>query len=302
MNVSALTVIHNRRNLFAETIDSVLAQSTPVHEFVIIDDGSTDDLKELIDRYNDPRIKYHYVERIGRLPVLRNLALSKASGDVVAFIDSDDLWHADKIKLHLEDLKKNKSDVSFSDCQLFNWQGNIGERVCARMDKSAGLFSELIKKNQSLAFGTNLLFKRSSVGTMFDETLRLGDHDFVTMVCSRYKTSYVDQVLNYIRKHGENTSDGGSWYEIICHLEYNRTLAKLLRERAISAREYRRIKGMNWVKTGYCYMKQKRFLKASKFILNGFILRPKFSYLKLIIKLYALWAVFRIYQRRPAAA
>src|ERR1043165_6103029 len=105
MRVSALTIIHNRAYLFAETLQSVLRQSYPVAEFIIIDDGSTDNLRELLAEVNDERIRYYYFERVGRVSRLRNLAIQKSSCDVLAFIDSDDIWHADKIKKHVAEMQ-----------------------------------------------------------------------------------------------------------------------------------------------------------------------------------------------------
>src|ERR1044071_9776242 len=87
--ISALIILHNRRHLLAETIQSVLDQSYPITELVIIDDGSTDDPLSLIKQFNDERIKYHYYERIGVVSKLRNLAVYTAACDYCAFIDSD---------------------------------------------------------------------------------------------------------------------------------------------------------------------------------------------------------------------
>jgi teichuronic acid biosynthesis glycosyltransferase TuaG len=289
MKVSALTLIHNRADLFSETIASVLNQSYPVHELIIIDDGSTEDVKAVAEGFKDERVKYFYCKRVGVISKLRNMAISKASGDVMAFIDSDDLWHEDKIKLHISEMLENNTILSFSDCRLFDQNGFYDSTVCESMNKvDPDIFKELTEHNQTLAFGTNIFFRKLEGITVFDEKLFVGEHDFITLLSAKYKATYIDHVLNYIRRHDRNTSRENSVVEILAPLEYNRTLNKLLAENLISGKMYKKIKADNCTKAGFAYINRRCFKTGLKFITSAFLLRPNINYLKILAKSFWL--------------
>jgi len=285
MKVSALTLIHNRADLLCDAVASVLSQSYPVHELIAIDDGSTEDVKAVLDSFNDARIKYYRYKHGQMISKLRNIALSKASGDVMAFIDSDDKWHPDKIKIHVEDLLATSCVISFSDCRLFDAKGWIGRPVCEDMNKQNTMFREMTERNQSIAFGSNLFFQRSIAGeeVKFDERLYSGEHDLVLMLCARYKSSYIDQVLNYIRRHDRNISSLSS-SDIISPLEYNHTLDKLKRSGFMSDALYKRIKAGNYANVGLAYLKKKRYKKSRAFLMEALKHDAKWSYVKVLVK------------------
>ncbi len=291
MRVSALTILHNRVDLFADTVRSVLDQSYPVHELVVIDDGSTEDVKGLLDSFNDPRIKYFYYKRIGIISKLRNIAILKSTGDYLAFIDSDDLWHRDKIKIHAEETVKSDADISFSDCQLFNTEGNVGKNVAHEMyRKEIDVFKELTVHNISLAFGTNIFYKKEINGEipLLDESLFVGEHDLIIRLCAKHKSIFIPQVLNYIRRHDRNTSKENSILNTISPLEYNRTADKLLIAGSLSKRQCNVIKARNYSKVGGYYMYKKLYKKSRKYLMQSLILDFQFYYLKIFLKIILL--------------
>ncbi|MBC7360885.1 MAG: glycosyltransferase family 2 protein [Candidatus Aminicenantes bacterium] len=109
--VSAIIVTYNRAAFLKEAIDSVLAQTyfqkNPGDwELLVIDDGSTDGTRELVESYcqRSENIRYHYTEHRGVSPA-RNLGLNLAQGEFIAFLDSDDLWLKEKIQVQLSYLK-----------------------------------------------------------------------------------------------------------------------------------------------------------------------------------------------------
>lgn len=291
MRVSALAILHNRVDLFIETIQSVLDQSYPVHEFIVVDDGSTEDVKGAIEAFNDPRIKYFYVERVGVISKLRNISVSKSTGDLLAFIDSDDLWHKDKIKLHVEAMQSRPSDISFSDCQLFNTEGNIGPSAAAAIHgKEVDIFKELTEKNLSLAFGTNLFCKRVIDGKLihFDERLFVGEHDLITMLCAKHKSIFIPQALNFIRRHDRNVSKENSILDIIGPLEYNRTIDKLLAGKCIPETLFKQIKALNYSKIAGYYMIKGLYNKSMVYLFNSLKLHFRVYYLKILLKVFLL--------------
>ncbi len=99
-SVSVLIPTYNRAELLPETLDSILSQSRPPAEVIVVDDGSTDGTRAAAARFGS-RIRYHYQPNSGVCRA-RNLAASLASGDFLAFCDSDDLWREDKLALQME--------------------------------------------------------------------------------------------------------------------------------------------------------------------------------------------------------
>jgi glycosyltransferase involved in cell wall biosynthesis len=290
MQVSALTIIHNRVDLFAETIRSVLAQSHPVHELIVIDDGSVENVKAVTEAFQDPRIKYFHYPRIGVISKLRNIALSKSSGDVMAFIDSDDLWHKDKIGMHVEKMRELDAAMVLSDCQQFNARGLLKPSICeAFKGKDMNVFEQLLEHNQSLAFGTNLFFKKEIDGraVRFDEKLFVGEHDLLLRISSLHKTVFIGEVLNYIRRHDRNTTVPGHITELLSPLEYNRTLDKLLAEKRITRKTYRQVKAANYSKSGGYYMHRKRYRKSFQYACAAMRLDANAYYFKILLK--ACW-------------
>ena len=93
--VSVIIPTYNRRELVLRAIDSVLAQTHPVDEILIVDDGSTDGTAEALRARYGERIRYHWQANAG-VSAARNAGMSLASGRYFALLDSDDLWRPEK--------------------------------------------------------------------------------------------------------------------------------------------------------------------------------------------------------------
>jgi glycosyl transferase family 2 len=103
MEVSVVIPSRDRAALVGETIESILAQTCPVTEIIVVDDGSTDDTETVVKRFGAP-VRYHRVEQRVGPSAARNIGASLAMGSWIAFCDSDDLWlptkHQRQLRLH----------------------------------------------------------------------------------------------------------------------------------------------------------------------------------------------------------
>ncbi len=105
VTVSAIIPAFNAAATIGSAIESVLAQTYPVHEVVVVDDGSSDGTGDLADSYG-PLVKVFRTVNQG--PALaRNVGMSQARGDWLAFLDADDRWHPDKLKMQLAVAQSN---------------------------------------------------------------------------------------------------------------------------------------------------------------------------------------------------
>jgi glycosyltransferase involved in cell wall biosynthesis len=94
--ISCIVPVFNDERYLAEALDSILAQRYRPLEVIVVDDGSTDQTPAVAARYRS-EIIYLRQNKAGA-PVARNSGLRAARGDFVAFLDSDDLWHAEKLE------------------------------------------------------------------------------------------------------------------------------------------------------------------------------------------------------------
>lgn len=102
--VSVAISTYNRADFLRETILSVLNQTMQDFEIVIVDDGGTDHTKQVVDEFNDSRIKYFWQENQG-ISAARNLAAEKSTGFYTAVIDDDDLMHPNRLQWQLEGIE-----------------------------------------------------------------------------------------------------------------------------------------------------------------------------------------------------
>lgn len=107
--VSVLITCYNAGRFLKETLDSVLAQTYADYEIIVADDGSDDNTGEIVAGY--PQVRYFYKSHSG-ISATRNFALSKAKGELITFLDADDLWKPEKLEKQVSYLD------SHPDCQL----------------------------------------------------------------------------------------------------------------------------------------------------------------------------------------
>ena len=96
--VSIILPTYNRAHLIGDTISSIVKQTYLNWELIIIDDGSTDSTSDVVKQTNDKRIQFIQAGHLGIVGRLKNMALQHATGNFIAFIDSDDLWHPTKLE------------------------------------------------------------------------------------------------------------------------------------------------------------------------------------------------------------
>jgi glycosyltransferase involved in cell wall biosynthesis len=123
--VSIIIPVYNAESYVADTLRSLLAQTYPDFEALIIDDGSPDRSIEVCQRFTDRRIRIIRQSNRG-LPGARNTGIRHAQGDYLAFLDADDLWTPDKLAKHVAHLQRSPQvGVSFSYSAFINETGRL---------------------------------------------------------------------------------------------------------------------------------------------------------------------------------
>jgi len=125
VTVGVVLPVLNGAGFVEEAVDSVLAQSHDDLELVVVDDGSTDETAELVTAYDDPRLTLVEQDQRAGVAASRNRGVDTVAGDVLAFIDHDDVWHTDKLARHLATHDETAADLVYSDVRNITADGEI---------------------------------------------------------------------------------------------------------------------------------------------------------------------------------
>lgn len=187
--VSIITATYNMANYVADTIDSLLAQTHPAVECVVVDDGSTDHTQDVLARYaDDARVKIVRQENAGQT-VAKNHGLREAAGDFIGFCDADDLWRPDKLARQLPHFQDETVGVVYGNFQFIDGEGR--PIATDRPATYSGRITDKLLVDNFVHFPTALVrreiidaaggFDESlSMGIDFDLWLRISvDHDFL---------------------------------------------------------------------------------------------------------------------------
>ncbi len=192
---------YNSIDSIRETIGSICQQSIPDWELLITDDCSSDNTYEYLSQISlDPRIKVFQNTTNSGAAVSRNNSLDHVSGEFIAFIDSDDLWHPKKLEKQLTFMEENNIDFSFTAYELVNEEGNkINQQVDANQ---TGFFTydDMLKKKATLGCSTVML-RRSAFDDISMPLLRTGQ-DYATWLklLKTGKNAYIfNEVLTQYR-------------------------------------------------------------------------------------------------------
>ena len=109
IQVSIVIPTYNNSPLLMKAIKSVLDQDYQYWELIIVDNNSTDDTIDVIESFNDERIRYILIQNNGVIAKSRNIGIINAAGEYIAFLDSDDAWSKNKLSLCVKCLQEDPS-------------------------------------------------------------------------------------------------------------------------------------------------------------------------------------------------
>jgi len=127
--VSVIMPTFNRRDYLGEAVDSVISQSIGNWEWLIIDDGSSEDTEEFLrSSYSDSRISYYKQQNQGQ-SAARNKGISHSRGNFICFLDSDNRWYPNKLVRQLDEIQNNPDvDIVYGDSYIIDGTGEIVSR------------------------------------------------------------------------------------------------------------------------------------------------------------------------------
>jgi glycosyltransferase involved in cell wall biosynthesis len=210
LSVSVLIPNHNYGRFVRDAVESALAQSYPPLEVIVVDNGSTDNSREVLTALKDSRVTVIFQENLGQSGA-RNTALSRARGDLIAYLDADDVWSPDKLEKQVRLF--SKPEVTLVYCGLQKTDGNLKPLLEAPlMPVYRGMVLERFALDPAAVVcggESTALIKRAVANAAgeFDPALSVGTGwDFWRRIASRGSIDFVPEPLVLYRQHGSNLS------------------------------------------------------------------------------------------------
>ena len=294
--ISVVIPSYNRAQHIEKAIDSVFEQKMENIEIILVDDGSTDNTREIIQKKYGDRVRYFYQENQGS-PGARNTGIKNARGDYVAFLDSDDYWRPDKLERQLALINEHPEyGLVASRCAKIQYAGNLKKSnrplsYQGRRGKSGWVLKDLFEKN--FIRTSSVMIRKDcfdSVGLFDEELLQTQDYDLWLRMAAEYPVGFINEALTvYV-----DNPNGISIDSLIGRLYRLRALEKDYLKKKISVKRYnhRMAKNYNVIgrhylqrgdrEKGLVYLKKAQqlapfYLKYTLYFIKGFFTRHKVS-------------------------
>ena len=204
--ISIITPVYNSEKYIAETIESVLLQTYSDWEMIIVDDCSTDRSKEIIKGFaeKETRIRFIEFEENEGTGKARDIALQKAKGRFVAFLDSDDIWLPDKLEKQIRFMTQNNYSISFTSYKMVDEDGNDLKRI-VQVVESVNLHQYL--KNTIIGYSSSMIdLEQTGKFQIADIRIRVDTQVWISLLKKGFVAYGLDEVLMVYRVHKKSIS------------------------------------------------------------------------------------------------
>ena len=205
--VSIIMNCHNGEKYLEQSLISVIEQTYNNWELIFWNNVSDDNSKKIINKFTDRRIKYFEADCFKKLYESRNLAIQKASGKYITFLDTDDLWHKDKIEKQINFFLENKDfEIVYSNYHIFD-EGKNKTFIKYKNKQCSGMIFKDLLKDYTVGIGTVCLERRIFNEYSFNNSFDIiGDFDFFLKLSEKRKIGYIHDPLIIYRLHETNLS------------------------------------------------------------------------------------------------
>jgi glycosyltransferase involved in cell wall biosynthesis len=271
--VSIIMPTYNRAELISDTINSIRNQTYTNWELIIIDDGSTDDTSQVVERYKDDRILFLEGDRTGIVGRLKNTALQHTTGSLIAFIDSDDLWHASKLEKQVDALRKFP-EAGFCLVNGYNFRnaGQPEEYFYKQKDgiKEGNVFIGCFQSQVS-GYTQALLVRKECIATAgnFKEDKTFSDFEFIIALAYHFNAVILYEPLVFRRIH-QNNYIHSTWVKSMDEgIQIIRNHRQLISSKLASHSLFR-----IYIDFGEKYLEQKQYWNAFRQFNKAWINKP----------------------------
>ncbi|RMD45126.1 MAG: glycosyltransferase family 2 protein [Aquificota bacterium] len=268
--VSVILPTFNRAKYLDRAISSVLSQSFYDFELIIVDDASTDNTEEIVGMFKDERIIYvKNPKNLGGAGA-RNIGIKMAKGDFIAFQDSDDLWHPDKLELQMKVFEKAEEDVAVVYTAFIR---KVGEKELIvpppYVKKTEGyIYKELLTHINFVGTPTAVIRKEAleDVGYFDERFPRLQDWDLFLRLAKKYRFKFIKKPLLTAYDVPGNISSNPEALIKALKLLLGKHYTEIRKDRKIVSKFYQRI--------GEALLSAGRVSEGRTFLFKAFIAYP----------------------------
>jgi len=229
--VSIITPAYNSENTIAETIKSVKAQTYENWEMIIINDYSIDKTSSVVKEFSekDARIRLVEISPNQGVAMARNLAIKKAKGRYIAFLDSDDLWAPDKLLKQIDFMREKGCYFSYTAYEIIDGDGESLNKVVTAPPQQR--YKDLLKQNKIACL--TVMIDRKEIGDIEMPSLKHEDFALWLTILNRGYVAYgLDENLAKYRRHegslSYNKFESVSWVWKIYRENQNLKVAQSL--------------------------------------------------------------------------
>lgn len=229
--ISILVNCYNGGDFLHSAVKSIINQTYKNWEVIFLDNNSTDNSLEIIKKFHNKKIKIFQIQtkNIVSLYKARNLALKKAKGDFIAFLDTDDTWNRNKLSSQVDDLIKDPSASIFYSNFSILFQKSQKKKLKFKKKLPSGFIVKNLLKDYCIGLNTLLIKKKIFKDHKFDEKYNIiGDFDLLIRLSFKFQIIANQKSLTNYRIHKSNLSKNINIYveELIKWKKKNK--AKLL--------------------------------------------------------------------------
>jgi glycosyltransferase involved in cell wall biosynthesis len=204
--VSVIIPTHNRPEYLPTAIRSVLGQTYQDFEIIVVDDASTDETLEIVGSFDDERLRYLRLETSSGAAAARNKGIEKSAAEYLAFLDDDDEWLPDKLRLQVEKIENSAAHVGMVYTGYLAVERSTGQVIDIRRPTQRGDLYHALLKDNWVSSTSSVLMKRECVQKigMFDETLpSFQDYDLWIRISKHFRIECVSEPLFRFYCHGQ---------------------------------------------------------------------------------------------------
>jgi glycosyltransferase involved in cell wall biosynthesis len=205
--VSVIISTFNYGHFITRAVHSVLAQTFGDFELLVVDDGSEDNTRELVQQVHDQRLHYFWQHNQGP-SAARNTGIRLARGEYLAFLDADDEWYPDKMQAQLEMIcNQPQVGLVYGHCEYIDSQGHLIDTV--RNRRKGDLFIPLLRSNFITGTASSIMVRRAcfdQLGGFSLELTAVEDWHLAVRIAAHWLVDFVDQVVARIHYHPSSLS------------------------------------------------------------------------------------------------
>ncbi len=207
--VSIIVPVYNQGQFLSECVKSVLGQTYPHFELILVNDGSTDGSGQLCNFFslNNARIQTIHQSNLGP-SAARNTGIKKAKGKYICLLDSDDAMRADRLEILLKTLESNSAiDVLYNAIHVTDEKGKVLSKMSSPPLIPENFLAEAFFRNQIPSPSTQIMKQECLKEIAFNTAYRRAeDYEWNLRAAHRYRFDYLDLPLTFYRRHQNNSS------------------------------------------------------------------------------------------------